>query len=134
MMLDLDLKIRKILITLGLNDKINETAISAASSSMVSNVKADGTLRGDNYFIQNNSNVDWMTYNELLFIADEAYSFKVDYSLSEANLRNVVKANLEKIIGNGVLNMTAAEVSSFVNTLELLTKIEGPQKMIIEQK
>lgn len=112
----------------------NGTTIQPASTSMVSNIKADGDLNGTGYFIENDSKVDLMTYSELLFIAAEAHALKSTFTTAQTFLRNAIKANLDKMVANNVIDLTGTEISNFVNSFILPTNIEDAQKIIIEQK
>ncbi|WP_298484220.1 SusD/RagB family nutrient-binding outer membrane lipoprotein [uncultured Maribacter sp.] len=112
----------------------NGTEIQNSETSMVSNSKAEGELNTNDYFIKNTTNVDWMTYNELLFIVAEAYAHKSDYSNSEIFLKNAVKANLEKLNTNGVLTLSESDINTFINNITIPNNLEGAQKIIIEQK
>ncbi|WP_268225613.1 SusD/RagB family nutrient-binding outer membrane lipoprotein [Sinomicrobium oceani] len=112
----------------------NGAVIQLDSVSLLSTQNAQGALSGRGYYINNESAVDWMTYSELMFLASEAYLFKGDIVNAQDYLHKGIKANLQKIVSNGTLNIEESDMDQFANGFILPVDFESAQKMIIEQK
>lgn len=112
----------------------NGTVIQLNGTSQVSIRTAVGALNANTYFVENDSSVNWFSFDELMFIAAEGYLFKGDYGNAELFMKRGVRANLEKIASQGVLTFDDSDIDNYLNSIIFPTTFEAGQKMIIEQK